>query len=62
MHELLDLWVYETEKAMLNWPVMNFLTFLYLCFITVVVAVAESIAALDAAARNGCVFADQMAH
>lgn len=38
------------------------MTFLFLCIVTVVVAVTESIVALDAAARNGCVFTDQMAH
>lgn len=62
MHELLGLWLCEMEKTMLNWPVVNFLAFLYLCFIMGGVAVAESVAALDATARKGCVLADQMAH
>lgn len=63
MHKLLHLWVCEMEKATLTWPIMKFPDFFFfLCIVTVVVAVTESIAALDAAARNGCVFADQMAH
>lgn len=49
-------------KEMLNWPVMNFLTFLYLCLTNLRVETAESIAALGAAAGSSCVFPDQMAY
>lgn len=49
-------------KEMLNWPIMNFLAFPYLCLANLLLETTASIAALGTAAGSSAVFADQMAY